>query len=218
MSDELNEVKVGERTTTLSLAVKLVDAVTGRPPVGNPRVRIEGIDSEPVENPSGYHLFFDLDPVDDLVSVNVDAGKRYQDESCEVDLSDRDLREPLEIELLPVASYEFPAGSTVVRGHVLDADGNEVDGAHVSIRGLDSSTETGETGEFALFLGGNDALDVEGGNGEERKKVVKVDGGDPTIEIRESNGSDPITSVPLDGNEYPAVEEGTINTLTIVVE
>lgn len=172
-------MKIGERTTVLSLAVTVVDAVTGRPPTGTPHVRIERTDSNPVEKPGGYYLFLDLEPIDELVSVSVDGGERYLNESREVNLSDRDLREPFEIELSPAVSYEFPAASTAVRGHVLDADGSEVDGAHVSIRGIDRSVETDETGEFALFLGGNDALD---------------------------------------GNEYPAVEEGAVTVLTVVVE
>ena len=216
MSDGLPEVKVNEHTTALSLAVKLVDTVTGRPPAGNPRVRIEGIESEPVENRSDYHLFLDLDPIDDPVTVYVDGGERYLDESREVDLPDWDVRQPLEIGLLPAASYEFPAGSTVVRGHVLDVDGNGLDGVHLSIRGLNGAIETDETGEFAFFLGRNAALDVAREEGETGRKVVKVDGDDPTIEIRESQGADPIMSVTLDGQGHPAAEEGVVNTITIV--
>ena len=218
MSKERNEVKVGERVTTLSLAVRLVDAVTGESPGGTPRVHIEDVAAEPVETPSGYHLFLDLDPVDGTVTLHVDAGERYQDERRDVDLSDRDSCQPLEVELLPAASYDFPAGTTLVRGHVRDSDGNGVGGVHLSIRGLDSSIETDETGEFSLFFGGNDALDVDREGGEGRTKVVKVDGSDPTIEIRKSGDSDPVLSVTLDRDEYPAAKAGAVTTLDIVIE
>lgn len=218
MSDKPRKVKVGERASTLSLAVKLVDAVTGRRPAGNPRVRIEGSDAKPAQNLSGYHLFVDFEPVDDPVTVHVDTGERYQDQSREVDLSDRDPSRHVEIELAPAVSYPFPAASTLVRGHVLNGDGAGVDGASLSVRSLDHSIETDATGEFVLFFGGDGELEFVRDEGEEGGKRVKVDGSDPVIEIRKPSDSDPILSATLDGDEYPAVEEGSVSTLNIVID
>lgn len=217
MNDERQSINVGERTSTLSLAVKVIDTVTGRPPTGKPRVRIEGIDAKPIENPSGYRLFLDLDrqPDRDPVTVHVDAGKRYRHGSREVDLSDWDPVRPLRIDLAPAVPYEFPPGSTLVRGHVLDGDDTGVDGAHVSIRGLDTSTETDEDGEFVLVFRKDDALEAER-DGEGGRKILKVDGDDPTLEIRKSRRSDPIMSVTLDGDD--AIEEGAVTTRTVVIE
>lgn len=218
MNDDRRLVKVGERTSTLSLAVKIVDTVTGQPPTETPQVRIEGFDAKPIENPSGYRLFLDLDrqPDRDLVTVHVDAGEQYQYESREVDLSDRDPSRPLRIDLAPAAPYKFLPGSTLVRGHVLDADNNRVDGAYVSIRGLDTSTETDGSGEFVLAIREDDTLEAEREDGEGGGNILKVDGDDPALEIRKSMRSDPITSVTLDGDD--AIEEGAVTTLTVVIE
>ncbi len=213
MSDELTAVNVGERVTTLLLAVKLLDTVTGDPPTGNPRVRLGRSDAKPIVKPNGYYLFLAHEPIDDSIRVNVDAGERYQNESIEVDLSARDPRDPLEIELSPTASYEFPTGTTAVRGHILDGDGCQMDGAHVSTRNLERAIETDETGEFALFFGRSSEITAE--RTDDGVRVVSVDGEYPTIEVRESEASDRLTSVTLDGTDYPRVVEGAVTTFTI---
>jgi hypothetical protein len=53
--------------------------------------------------------------------------------------------------LQPAVAYPFPAGATLVRGHVL-AKGRPVRGAIVQRVGDDLQYPTGENGEFVLFL------------------------------------------------------------------
>lgn len=81
-------VFVDRRPTALSLAVRLVDASTGRRPTGTPAVSVEGTDAEPVESRTNYLLFLDLDVVlndpNDPVTVSVDGGEVYQDAERDV--------------------------------------------------------------------------------------------------------------------------------------
>lgn len=184
-------VEAGERTTRVSLAIKLVDAVTGKRPVGSPTVRVGNSDADPVVTPSGYRVFLDLDP--GTVSVTVDGGTRYLDTrrdsvsvvdvsapDTDVDPSDPATLPVAEVSLLPSPAYQFPPGTTRVRGHVSDSGGDPVSGAAVSIRGLDYTSETNASGEFALFVPDVTADDVvaEGG-----RKLVQVEGDDPVIEV-----------------------------------
>jgi hypothetical protein len=53
--------------------------------------------------------------------------------------------------LQPAVAYPFPAGATLVRGHVL-ANGKPVAGAIVQRVGDDLQYPTGDNGEFVLFL------------------------------------------------------------------
>jgi hypothetical protein len=53
--------------------------------------------------------------------------------------------------LQPTVSYPFPAGSTLVRGHVF-ADGKALAGATVQRVGDDLQYTTGEDGQFVLFF------------------------------------------------------------------
>ena len=129
MSERDDAVAAGTTTTRLSLAVKLVDAFTGGRPAGTPRVSLADVDADPIEKPSGYRVFLDLDA--GPVTVDVDGGEPYLDARREdvdaVDLSDPDTDlDPSDpdtlpvttVELLPAPPYRFPAGATLVRGHV----------------------------------------------------------------------------------------------------
>lgn len=187
MADRFYELRVGQWARRLSLAVKLVDAVTGGRPVGDPTVRIDGVDAEPVENPSGYRVFSDL-PADTATLV-VDGGDPYVDVArpdvavvdlaapgTDVDPTDPESLPVETVELQPAPAYRFPAGTTRVRGHVRDAQGNPVDGATVSVRHLDRAMATGPDGEFVLFFdpSADDDVSVSGGG-------VEVTGSDPTL-------------------------------------
>lgn len=199
----VNTTELGARTTTLSLAVRIVDAFNGGRPIGKPSVSIEGVDRGPVENRSGYLLFLDLDPdtEDGPVTVSVDGGVYYADERVDVDLAALREEAPLApvvlIDLTPSTAYEFPAGTTLLRGHVRDPAGTGVPKAELSVRGFDRSTVTEREGEFVLFVGSVPPDAVTEADG---KRLVTVDGENPTIEV----------SHPTAGSnaEQVAMEEG----------
>lgn len=171
------------RGRSLGFAVRLVDVFTGSEPSGTVTVSLVDGDVEPVRNPDGYYVFFDL-PLE-TVTLVVDGGERYFDERRRIELSSEadeavdpstvvveDRTEPVVVELTPTAAYEFPASATTVRGHVEDADGDPVEGATVTFREFDVATRTSEAGEYALFVPVTSecVIRVDG------RKWVRVDG------------------------------------------
>jgi hypothetical protein len=163
MSDWRNPRTVEHRGKSLSFALGLVDAFTGAAPEHHVDVSLATPDADPVVNPSGYHVFVDLEP--DAVTLTVDGGDRYVDREVTVVLSGdvpddaaetvfvvTDPAEPLVVECPPTPAYEFPANTTVVRGHVEDGDGAPVAGATVTLQAFEPAVETTETGEFALWV------------------------------------------------------------------
>jgi len=153
--------RVGGFSHDLALAVELTDGVVGGPPVGDPTVRVDGVDEEPYRKGSGSHLFFDLPPTD--VTVEIDGGERYRDTSRTVNVnpgnSAYDPGTAEEFVLEPTTRYSFPAGLTRVRGRVLQ-NNQPVAGADVSVQGFGRSVPTTETGEFVYYFDGIDHTDV----------------------------------------------------------
>lgn len=191
MSDRRTTASLGSVSTTLSLAVQLVDRYTGRLPRGDPKVRVEEREVDPVRNPSGYHVFLDLDP--GPVTVVVDGGQQYVDEritgvqaidptdpATSVDPSDPDTL-PLErIALAPAPPYRFPATATLVRGTVVDPAGNRLPGATVSVANTDRNTRTDANGEFVLFFDPVTGEDVTAGDD---GPVVQVNDAPPVVTV-----------------------------------
>ena len=63
-----------------------------------------------------------------------------------------DPAEPLVVALTPTPAYAFPETTTLIRGHVSDADGDPVARASVSLREIEPVVETTASGEFALWV------------------------------------------------------------------
>lgn len=154
--------RVGETTTSLSFAVLLVDPVTGRQPTGGVSVSLAAQPDAAVENPSGFHLFLDLET--DPVTLVVDGGDRYFDERLTVyhvgsppsdasGLEVDDPGNPVTVTLTPTPAYQFTAGTTRIRGTVTTGtDDAPVAEATVSLEGFDVETRTTAIGEFALYV------------------------------------------------------------------
>jgi len=212
---------IGSVTARLSLAVQPVDRYTGRSPRGGVEVGLEGVEATPVRNPSGYHVFLDLDPGE--VTVVVDGGAAFlnrrvtgvtaidpSDPATTVDPSDPDTL-PLEtIELGPAPAYRFPAGATLVRGIVSDPNEVPVSGASVSVVDGEPATTTNEDGEFVLFFDpvlASDVTEVDG------RSVVVVDGGPPEIAVSHSVHGD--TSEVLADDGESIVAEGALTSVGV---
>jgi hypothetical protein len=166
--------RVGEITTTLSFAVEVVDAFTGGRPTGTPTVSLADRRVTAVRNPSGFHLFVDLET--DPVEVVVDGSDRYFDErltvyhsspapdgASAVEVTDRST--PVEIELTPTPAFQFSPGATTVRGTVVDDTGSAVPDAAVSLDGFAPTARTTTAGEFALVVPVTAADVVRDGDG-----------------------------------------------------
>jgi len=152
--------RLRQHEVSLALAVKLVDAVSGRSLGSAPTVSIDGVHAEPTLNPSDYWLFLSP-PVslpDDSVEVTVETGWQYVDATYTVpaddDVSLDDLEPPaVVLEVFPAVDYDFGAAATVVLGRVEHA-GDPVEGATVSLAGTDLRTRTDSDGSFALAVEG----------------------------------------------------------------
>lgn len=176
--------QVDSFTRDLSLAVQLTDGVVGGRPVGNPTVRVQGVDEEPFRNRSGYFLFFDLP--EEEVTVTVDGGDSYFDASQKVPLdpaaSDtHDTGEAVELTLEPTPSYQFPAGLTRVRGTVWDGS-SRLSGVTVSVDSSSRSTTTTAAGEFVYYFDDIDRanISVESSTGD---RLYRPGGSDPTFVV-----------------------------------
>lgn len=184
----VGEVAAGEHSTVLSLAVRLVDGVTDGRPMGTPSVGVVVPDVAPLRpvavNDSGYWLFLDVDLPADPLELIVDGGEWYVDDRLEVSRP-TGAAPAVEVELAPAPQYPFGRGATIVRGAVVDAGGEGVVDAVVTVQGLDRRTRTNGNGEFVLFLG-DQSVDEDSVTGE---RWITVDGIDPVVEITHDEGN-----------------------------
>jgi hypothetical protein len=112
----------------VSLAVWLIDEVTGQRPTLDVTVRLQGIAQKPVRNPSGYYCFTDLADGDYTLVVKADPVRSdwFVTTVQDITLPRPDHLEPVaEIILRPKLSYPFPNHITLVRGFVTDNAGTE---------------------------------------------------------------------------------------------
>ncbi len=225
MSDRSVAAEFGRQTARLSLAVRLVDRFTARTPRSDPRVRLEGRNATPVENPSGYHVFLDLDA--GTGTLRVEGGTKYvdrrvtdvdvidlSDPGTTVDPSDPDTL-PLEtVALAPSPAYRFPAGTTLVRGVVSGPSGDPLPNARLVVKDGDAVTRTeggpvtrtDGNGEFVLFFDpvtADDVVEIDG------RTVVELDGGAPTVDVTHpDHGTKTVSLEDDDGDSV--VEEGAV--------
>lgn len=139
----------------LGLAVKPVDAVTGKRLETDPSVSIEGVEYTPVVNPSGYHLFLSppvsLPP--DPVTVHVSAGPRYVPGTYEIVTGD--LAVPGDtVDVYRSTAFRFASGRTLVQGTVEDGSGDPVSWAAVGVDNTALETRTDTDGTFVLLVEG----------------------------------------------------------------
>lgn len=192
---------VARRSSTVSFAVRLVDAFTGGPPLGRPVVTVDGVDDDPIVTPRGFVVFVDADlPAE--ISVHVDAGPSYRDVEAETIAvraarAEDPPRYSERVVLEPTPQYPFPAGTTLFRGTVTrgdPADERWVAGARVWVGDIDDlededdlhpstyRTVTNDRGEFVLCPERHPDYGVERVDGRWR---VRIDGADPVVRVDE---------------------------------
>jgi hypothetical protein len=101
------------------LAIELLDAVTlSRVSQGVEKVVAEGLEGEPIVNSSGYFVWLDQN-IGNLQKVTFDLGVLPYES---VELAAADVKRPLTtIELQPRVDYPFTAGTTGMRGTLIEA-------------------------------------------------------------------------------------------------
>lgn len=181
----------GERTTTGTLGVRVLDDYTGGLPRGEVAVRIAGAEARPFRNPSGFYVFTDA-TVGPQVTVVVEGNDRYRPfEGDRVPPADGP---PIvTVRLAPSTAYPFSGGTTLARGTVRLTDRTPVADAAVTIRDAAPATTTEADGGFVLPL---DDLPIV-------TRRVPVDGGPATVprQVLEVDGADPVLVVTRGGTE-----------------
>lgn len=154
---------------SLELAVKPVDAVTGRPLRREVSVSLPGEDvaGEPTLSPSDYWVYRSehVDLSGEAVEVAVAAGREYVDATYTVALPDDGAggddggdgeEQSLPAAVLPIhpnEAYVFGPNATLVVGDVEDA-GDPVGNAIVTVANTDLRTRTDADGRFVLPIQG----------------------------------------------------------------
>jgi hypothetical protein len=185
IGDEILESSI----TRLSLAVYLQDKFSRAGTVGRTEVQIQGLKKRPVQNPSLYYLFLDLPPGD--YSLQVRSDYYFDRDVGPVTIGTQGLKDPLVIELLPLPSYPFPPGETLVRGILKDSSQNPVPDARLSWNNGKVESMTTGIGEFVIYFTDLTEEDIieDAAKG---KKFVKGDQ-DSTLNINVEYGN--VTSI-----------------------
>lgn len=191
-------VSLDTSTTSLSSAIRILDAYTQRPPSSPPEVALIDRNETVKRTPGNYYVILDLPEVVDAIHLTIDGRPDYLPVEWKIEdfASDTDDYEPEEIELLPTPAYRFPPGATLVRGTISDSDG-PVEGVDVAIDVEDTSaafTGAGRSdarGEYVLFFREITPEDVTDGSSDSRS--VQVDGDDPVIIAQHPDTGEKIT-------------------------
>lgn len=199
MADRFRWIAEDPIELSLALAVKPIDAITGRALHDEATVSIPDVHESPRLNPSGYWLFL-TPPVDlpaDPITVTIDAPYRYTERTETVSVGE--LETPaLRVKLYPSTAYEFASDRTRIRGTVTDDTGEPVAYATVRIEYadpetapdidyIDLETRTDTDGSFVLVIDGIVSKESPE-NG--RPLRVGIDPDDPTL-VHDYSGDEP---------------------------
>jgi hypothetical protein len=135
----------------VSFAVSLTDDFTGLSVKEQMRVFTVENNRDAIRNASGYYVFTDLP--DNTYTVRIE-NTHYGAQEVAVIISELDHSSPLvTVTLKPCYLYPFGQGSTLVRGRVVDVNGNPVPGALIEIAGKDIKNSSESDGRFVLYFG-----------------------------------------------------------------
>lgn len=112
---------------TVSLAVWLIDEVTGKRPMTPITVRLKGVASKPIQSLRGYWCFMNLN--EDTYTIVAESAPVSNDwyvgVEQQIELSTLNARHPLvELILKPKPSYPFPNHLTLIKGVIQEPGGD----------------------------------------------------------------------------------------------
>ncbi|MDH4100932.1 MAG: hypothetical protein OEV28_10240 [Nitrospirota bacterium] len=142
----------------LTFALRLTDAFTGLEPRGSLVLALDGVRANVPRNRSGYWLFLNLPLTSSgggVATYRLEVRSDFYVTQVQEDIrpGEMDRSNPVvSLNLEPLPSYPFSAGSTLIRGVVQDDDGNPIEGATVEIRHSSIETTTTASGEFVLYF------------------------------------------------------------------
>ncbi len=151
-----------KRTTNPSLVFCIIDHFTNEMvsgavhislrPASHTAVEVED-QKVPVRNRSGYYAFINLSPGYYVYTIECD---HYGTVEKTIKLEENVIPEyPEYVYLMPLPSYPFPKGTTLLRGTVYESGtGYPLSNVKVNLRtkGMDRSVETSSDGQFALYF------------------------------------------------------------------
>jgi hypothetical protein len=143
--------EIEKKTIKSSLAIFLVDDFSAGPPKGRIDVVIRDLNKKAVKSFGNCFSFFDL-PSQQEYSVQVRSENYFNLEFSSKPLEHGEM--PPAYYLIPLPSYSFPRGETLVRGILRDSKGIEICNVTLSSRveALSFIGRADSRGEFSVYF------------------------------------------------------------------
>lgn len=147
-----NYVLLDEISVKAGVSFNVLDDFTGKMPAGAVSVSIENSSIKPVKNNYGYYTFTGLT----AGSYNFIIKNNYfASQKITLKLENNSPSVSRQVNLIPLPSYQFPEGSTVIKGTVVDNISKApVAGAGINLKlkGVEKNTVSDEQGKFVIYL------------------------------------------------------------------
>jgi hypothetical protein len=151
----LEEIKIKPQ----AVAFNIVDDFSGEN-LTNLKVSIKGKDINPVKNMSGYYVFFKLPA--GTYNYIVEA-ENFEKIDKQITVRDNDVSvdavkyadKIVPVNLIPLPSYPFPNGTTLLRGEVMVEKDDPIEKAEVTLALANNKTrkvKTTKDGEFVIYF------------------------------------------------------------------
>ena len=121
-------------STSLLIAVSLVDDYTGNKLKDSIKIKLEGVEENPIQNKSGYWLFLQKNNNTSIDGKTIKIkSESYFDLITKIPKFDNPKYPAFEIRLSPLPSYGFPSHATLVRGMITDINKNPISNAIITV-------------------------------------------------------------------------------------
>jgi hypothetical protein len=135
-------------TMRLTCVVALIDAYTGKPPIGAVTFMLEDRRLKVHKTTDNFYYFLNLAGKEFEIHIQTEY---YAEAVTEKKTLPRtEPRDPIAVTLQPTPAYPFPSGATLIRGMVQNSKKEAVSGARIEIEG--EWSQTTPKGEFVLYF------------------------------------------------------------------
>lgn len=182
----------GQSKYNLSVAIQPIDDFSEqRFLLGQTKVFLKEYNKAALQNPSGYYVFLDLNV--DTFTVGIE-NRNYFSEEVEVDIPHITTKYPVvTVRMKPNYFYPFPLRSTLIRGKVVNKEGNPVSGASIEVYRSNIINKSEQDGRFVLYFDPLTEDDIKIENG---RRYVKINSSvNIRLEIKHPNYRDEEISI-----------------------
>ncbi|MBU0702112.1 hypothetical protein KKE26_12620 [bacterium] len=136
----------------LTMAIMLKDDLTPEKQViGDVFLKTPGTKKFPIRHATGYFLLLDIP--EGKCSI-IAGGRFYKEQDFIVDTKSLDPKQPVtDLVLKPKANYPFPAGTTILKGKIVDNDSNPIFGVLIKIKNMVETATSEDDGSFLIYFG-----------------------------------------------------------------